>query len=94
MNLGLIPAGGGTQRLPRQISVSKAKELIFTGRKIGAVEAEKVGLINEVVPEGEALATAKIMAKQIASRGPVAVAVAKKCINDGGRIERDLFWYS
>ena len=83
VNLGLIPAGGGTQRLPRQISEVKAKELIFTGRKIGALEAEKIGLINKVVPEGEALASAKILAKQIASRGPIAVAAAKKCINDG-----------
>ena len=83
VNLGLIPAGGGTQRLPRQIPVVKAKELIFTGRKMKAEEAEKVGLVNQVVPEGEVLTAAKLMAKQIVRRGPVAVAVAKKCINEG-----------
>ncbi|SHI01771.1 enoyl-CoA hydratase/isomerase family protein [Desulfosporosinus lacus] len=83
VNLSLIAAGGGTQRLPRQIPVAKAKELLFTGRKMKAEEAEKVGFVNQVVPVGEVLNTAKALAKQIASRGPIAVAMTKRCINQG-----------
>ncbi len=83
VNLGLIPAGGGTQRLGRQISMAKAKELIFTGRRLTAVEAESIGLINQVVPQGEALSAAKEMARLIAAKGPVAVAQAKKAMNQG-----------
>ena len=81
VNLGLIPAGGGTQRLPRQVPPAKAKELIFTGRLLTAVEAERIGLVNQVVPD--ALAAAKEMARTIASKGPVAVAQAKQAMNQG-----------
>lgn len=83
VNLGLIPGGGGTQRLPRQIPTAIAKELLFTGRRVSASEAEKIGLINQVVPDGETLEAAIVMAQQIIRKGPVAVAQVKQSINRG-----------
>ncbi len=83
VNLGLIPGGGGTVRLPRIIPVGMAKELIFSGRHINADEAEKIGLVNRVVPEGEVLDAAREIGRRIAGKGPVAVEQVKKAINRG-----------
>jgi enoyl-CoA hydratase len=84
VNLGLIPGAGGTQRLQRYVGFGKAKELIFTGAIIGAEEAERIGLVNQVVGTPEALMPAALkMAETIRSKGPVAVAMAKTTINYG-----------
>lgn len=83
VSLGLIPSAGGTQRLPRIIPVGIAKELIFTGRRLKADEAEKLGLVNRVVPNDQVLAVAKEIGRQIAANGPFAVEQAKKAINGG-----------
>ncbi len=83
INLGLYPAYGGTQRLPRLVGKAVAKEMIFTGRMMRAQEALKIGLVNQVVPDGEELRAAKDMALRIMSKAPVAVRMAKKVINDG-----------
>jgi len=83
VNLGLFPGYGGTQRLPRLVGKAKAKELIFTGRTLRADEALKIGLINQVVPDGEELRAAKDMAMQIMSKAPIAVRLSKKAINEG-----------
>ncbi|MFQ6105965.1 MAG: enoyl-CoA hydratase/isomerase family protein [Thermoplasmata archaeon] len=83
VNLGLFPAYGGTQRLPRLIGKAIAKEMIFTGRTLRAQEALKIGLVNQVVPDGEELRAAKDMAMQIMSKAPVAVRMAKKAIDEG-----------
>ncbi|MFQ6128638.1 MAG: enoyl-CoA hydratase/isomerase family protein [Thermoplasmata archaeon] len=83
VNLGLFPAYGGTQRLPRLVGKAIAKEMIFTGRTLRAQEALKIGLINQVVPDGEELRAAKDMAMQIMSKAPIAVRMAKKAINQG-----------
>jgi enoyl-CoA hydratase len=83
VNLGLFPAYGGTQRLPRLVGKSIAKEMIFTGRTLRAQEALKIGLVNQVVPDGEELRAAKDMAMQIMSKAPVAVRMTKKAINEG-----------
>ncbi len=83
VNLGLYPAFGGTQRLPRLVGKAVAKELIFTGRMIRAQEALKIGLVNQIVPDGEELRAAKDMAMQIMSKAPVAVGMAKRAINEG-----------
>ena len=81
--LAIIPGAGGTQRLPRLIGKSRAKDLILTGRKLGAQEAEAIGLVNRVAPAGELDRVALEVAEQIAGNGPVAVRAAKKAI-DGG----------
>ena len=81
VSLGIIPGYGGTQRLPRLVGLGKAKELIFTGDLIDAQECLRIGLVEKVVPLSELLPTCKNLAAKIATRGPLAVGIAKKCIN-------------
>ncbi len=81
VGLGILPGMGGTQRLPRLVGPAIAKELIFTGRRIKAEEARMIGLVNHIVPQGEALKAAKEMAAEIAANGPVAVRHAKAAAN-------------
>src|SRR5918998_652957 len=81
VSLGILPGMGGTQRLPRLVGPAFAKELIFTGRRIGAAEAREIGLVNRVVPEGEALKVARELAAEIAANGPLAVRHAKAATN-------------
>jgi enoyl-CoA hydratase len=88
INLGLIPGGQGTQRLPRLIGRGMAKYLIFTGDHINAQEAHRLGLVEQVVPAAELLATAKALAQKLASKSPAILAIAKKAINEG--METDL----
>jgi len=83
VTLGLIPAYGGTQRLPRLVGVAKAKELIFTGAMISAAEALKIGLVNKTVPAGQELRAARDLAHTIAQRAPRAVRAAKRAIVEG-----------
>jgi methylglutaconyl-CoA hydratase len=82
-SLGIIPGAGGTQRLPRLIGASKAKELIFTARRLSADDALAVGLANHVVEAGGALAKARALAAEITRCAPIAVEAAKAAI-DGG----------
>ncbi|KAF5816284.1 putative methylglutaconyl-CoA hydratase [Helianthus annuus] len=81
--LAVIPGAGGTQRLPRLVGKSIAKELIFTGRKISARDALSIGLINYCTPAGEAYSKALEVARDINQKGPVAVRMAKRAINEG-----------
>jgi enoyl-CoA hydratase/carnithine racemase len=81
--LGIIPGGGGTQRMARLIGPSRAKDLIFTGRMVGAEEALAIGLVDQVVPADEVYAAARSWAEQFATGPAVALAAAKKAI-DGG----------
>jgi enoyl-CoA hydratase/carnithine racemase len=83
VSLGLIPAYGGTQRLPRLIGAARAKELIFTGAMISAAEALKIGLVNRTVPAGQELRAARDLAHTIAQRAPKAVSAAKRSIAEG-----------
>jgi enoyl-CoA hydratase len=83
VGLGIIPGYGGTQRLARIVGVGIAKELIFSGRNVKSAEALAIGLVNKVVPSDELLSEAVAMAEQIASKGPIAVRLAKKSINAG-----------
>ena len=83
LNIGIIPGGGATQRLPRMIGVCRAKELIFTSDIITAEEAFKLGMINRVVPEDQLMPTAKEIAKKIATKSPAALKLAKQAINYG-----------
>ena len=86
--LGIFPGIGGTQLLPRILGAPLAKELIFTGRRIKAEEAKAAGLLNHLVPKGQARAKATEIATAIAQNGPVAVRQAKKAIAYG--METDL----
>ena len=86
--LAIIPGGGGTQRLPRIIGVAKAKELIFTGRRVDAKEALDIGLVNKVTPSETLLDECMQMADMIAQNGPIAIEMAKYAIDKG--IETDL----
>jgi enoyl-CoA hydratase len=83
VNFGLMPAYGGTQRLPRLVGVAKAKELIFTGSMITAAEALRIGLVNKVVSSGQELRAARDLAHTIAARAPRAVRASKHAIDHG-----------
>lgn len=87
-SLGIIPGAGGTQRLPRLVGKGKAKELIFTARRVPADEALSIGLVEQVVPAAQLMETALQMAERIAENGPIAVEQAKYAINAG--METDL----
>lgn len=80
VRLAVIPGAGGTQRLPRVVGTARAKELILTGRVLDAPDAERIGLVHEVVPRGEAVERASAVGAEIAERGPLAVREAKRLI--------------
>jgi enoyl-CoA hydratase/carnithine racemase len=86
--LAIIPGAGGTQRLPRLIGRGKAKELIFTGRRVEAQEALQLGLVNKVCEPEALLAECRAMATMICAAGPIAIQQAKYAINYG--LEADL----
>ncbi|XP_031503400.1 probable enoyl-CoA hydratase 2, mitochondrial isoform X2 [Nymphaea colorata] len=86
--LAIIPGAGGTQRLPRLVGKTLAKELIFTGRKFHSEDALEMGLVNYCVPAGEAYSKALEIARDISQKGPLAVRMAKIAINKG--MEMDL----
>jgi enoyl-CoA hydratase/carnithine racemase len=86
--LAIIPGAGGTQRLPRLVGKGKAKELIFTGRRIDARQAAAIGLVNQVYPHDQLIAACRQMAEEICEAGPIAVEQAKYAINTG--LETDL----
>lgn len=83
ITLGLIPGYGGTQRLPRLIGKNKAKELIFTGKMISALEAYEIGMVNKVVPSETLMQEVLKTAGMIASKGKVSIRAAKQAINSG-----------
>lgn len=86
--LAIIPGAGGTQRLPRLVGRGKAKELIFTGQRIGADESLNIGLVNKICEQKDLLDECKKMAAMICETGPIAIEQAKYAINYG--IEADL----
>ncbi len=86
--LAIIPGGGGTQRLPRIIGMGKAKEMIFTGKRVDAREALAIGLVNKICKQEELIDQCMEMADMIAETGPIAVEQAKYAMNYG--IETDL----
>ncbi|KAM1037218.1 hypothetical protein FF1_032115 [Malus domestica] len=86
--LAIIPGAGGTQRLPRLVGKAISKELIFTGRKIGGREAVSIGLVNYCVPAGEAHLKALEVARNINEKGPIAIRMAKKAIDEGLEVDK------
>jgi len=83
VKLGLLPGGGGTQRLPRLVGKGRALQLILTGDVIGAQEAYRIGLVNEVVPAADLISRAEAILKQIFSNAPVAVKYSLEAVNKG-----------
>ncbi|MBI3841213.1 MAG: enoyl-CoA hydratase/isomerase family protein [Thaumarchaeota archaeon] len=100
IDIGVMPGGGGTQRLSRTVGKYKAMEMVLTGKRIGAEEAKALGLVSRVVPKEAYLSEAKKVASEIASKSPVAVRLAKMAVNkafemglaDGLDFERELFY--
>jgi len=86
-SLGIIPGAGGTQRLTRLVGKGKAKELIFTAKRVGAEEALEIGLANQVVKDDGVLSAAKQLADQIAANAPLALAQAKYAIDVGAEVD-------
>jgi enoyl-CoA hydratase len=83
VNLGLMPGFGGTQRLARRVGLGKARELVYTGDAIKAPEAEKIGLVNGVVPQADLIAHVRAIAEKIAQKAPLAVAASKRVMARG-----------
>ena len=83
INLGLIPGWGGTQRLPRLIGRGRALEILLTGDLIDASEAHRIGLVNRIVPGETLMDTVREIARNIASKGPVALRLIKACVDTG-----------
>jgi enoyl-CoA hydratase len=81
--LGLIPGGGGTQRLPRLVGRGRALQLILSGEMISAQEAYRIGLVNEIVPAADLIARAEAILRKIASNAPIAVKFALEAANKG-----------
>ena len=89
VGLGITPGFSGTQRLPRRVGIAKAKELIFSGKVIGAAEAEKIGLVNAVYAPEELIPGAIAMAKSFTANAPIAVKYSKACIDRGMQMDID-----
>jgi enoyl-CoA hydratase len=83
VKLGLLPGGGGTQRLPRLVGKGRALQLILTGETISAQEAYRIGLVNEVVPVDNLIDRAETILKQIAANAPIAVKFSLDAVNKG-----------
>ena len=83
VKLGLLPGGGGTQRLPRLVGKGRALQLILTGETISAQEAHRIGLVNEVVPAADLIVRAEAILKQISANAPIAVRYAIEAANKG-----------
>jgi len=83
VKLGLLPGGGGTQRLPRLVGKGRALQLILTGETISAQEAYRIGLVNEVVPATDLIARAETILKQISANAPIAVKFSLEAVNKG-----------
>jgi enoyl-CoA hydratase len=99
VNLGLLPGSGGTQRLPRLIGLGNAYKLLYTGDLVPAMEALRIGLVDEVVPSAELMPRVRALAAGIAAKSPVALRYLKEAVrattraplDEGLRLERSLF---
>lgn len=83
VGVGLVPGGGGTQLLPRRLGLNRAADLIFTARQVGAAEAAQLGLVDRIVPAGQARVAARALASAVATKSPVALRHAKAALRGG-----------
>ena len=99
IRIGLFPDGGGTQRLPKLVGASRAKEMMFLGEPISAEEAFRIGLVNKIVPSGQALPVAQALARRLANMSATALRLIKRAVDEGSgmdlvaglRLEGELF---
>lgn len=89
VTIGIPPGWGGTQRLMRIVGVAKARELVYTGRMVGAEEAREIGLVNHVYPQDSLMAEAAGLAGKIAAQSEIAVQMSKSAINRGRNADLD-----
>src|SRR6059036_1248832 len=89
VKLGVLPGGGGTQRLPRLVGKGRALQIILTGEMISAQEAYRIGLVNEVVPAANVIPRAEAILKQIFSNAPIAVKYSLEAVNKGLETSQD-----
>ena len=89
VKLGLLPGGGGTQRLPRLVGKGHALQLILSGEPIDAAEAHRIGLVNEIVPAADLIARAETILAQIAANAPIAVRLALEAVSKGLETSQD-----
>ncbi|HET8732522.1 MAG TPA: enoyl-CoA hydratase-related protein, partial [Anaeromyxobacteraceae bacterium] len=89
VGLGIIPGAGGTVRLPRAIGVARAKELILTGRRVGAAEALAMGLVSRVAPAGRLREVALELAGLVARNAPISIRQAKRAVDGGLHLDLD-----
>lgn len=87
INIGAIPGGGGTQRLPRLVGMGNAKELMYTGQPIDAERAQQMGLVNRIVPDGELLNAANQLCTQILEHSPTVLSILKEVIDKGSKMD-------
>jgi enoyl-CoA hydratase len=87
VKIGVIPAAGGTQRLPRMIGITKAKELLYTGDFIDAQESYRLGLVNKVVSPDKLLEEAKALARKLMNNPPLSIKFAKRAVNVGMQLD-------
>jgi enoyl-CoA hydratase len=89
IKLGVLPGAGGTARLPRLLPNAVAKQLLLTGEPLGAADAHRLGLVNEVVPTGQARQAAVALAARMAGLAPLALAAAKRLVDEGATLPVD-----
>jgi enoyl-CoA hydratase len=89
IKLGLLPGAAGTARLPRMLPKAVAKEMLLTGEPLGAADAHRLGLVNQVAPRGEGLGVATLLAARLATLAPLALAAAKRLVDEGAPLPLD-----
>jgi enoyl-CoA hydratase len=89
VTLGILPGFGGTQRTAKLAGLSRAKELIFTGKVISAQEAYEIGLVNKVLPDGQLMEAVRGLTEKILAAGPIGVGLAKACVNRSSFLDID-----
>jgi enoyl-CoA hydratase len=87
VKIGVMPAAGGTQRLPRLIGATRAKELLFTGEFIDALDAYRIGLVNKVVPVDQLMKETMVLAQKIVNNPPLSIRYAKRAVNVGMQLD-------
>jgi enoyl-CoA hydratase len=89
VRVGILPGGGGTQRLPRLIGHAKALEMMLLGKVVGAEEAERIGLVHQAVPAVDLMPTVMALAERLAAGAPIAQGLIKRCVYEGCELPLD-----